>query len=407
MRLAPALLIQSRRQWLIVGAAAIVLIAAQLLWEYQQYQRFIQKPKHFVTAEVLTQYSKNDYQVLKLQSSNYTFYTTKRDIADLTGARIKLLLFTKYVSIDFKSYLTHFYVPSRILKQTESASQITFFKNQHPPGSDAAQFYDAIFLAQPITKQLRQSVAALGISHLIALSGFHLGILSGVLYFLFRPVYRFLQQRYFPYRHELFDLGLLITLILGAYLFVTDFPPSLVRAYTMFAFGWLCAVMGVSILNYGFLLFVVLVLLVLQPPFLFSIGFFFSVMGVFYIYLLLDWMRDQNKIVTTLAISFWTFLMMLPVTHYFFETTSLWQLLSPLLTIAFSFFYPLALGLHAFGAGEIISFGLPDNLPVYDKTTHTLFYYGFLLLSLLAVRDRFKPLLLLAALGFGVYLYML
>ncbi|MGM0533530.1 MAG: ComEC/Rec2 family competence protein [Campylobacterota bacterium] len=407
MQLSPAPLIQSPAQWGWLAGLGAFIICLQLLWHHSSYQDFIQKPKHFLTAKVIAQYPKNDYQVLKLQSNDHTFYTTKKDIDNLTGATLQILIFTKYVDIEFKSYLTHFYVPSHIIKKTEEAKEISYFTNQHPDNAHMAQFYNAIFLAKPISKELRQSVSALGVSHLIALSGFHLGILSAVLYFLLRPPYRFLQQRFFPYRHELFDLGLVIATLLGIYLFVTDFPPSLVRAYGMFVFGWLCAIWGVSILSFSFLFLVVLVLLVLHPPFLFSLGFYFSAMGVFYIYVLLDWMRDTNKLITTLAISFWTFLMMLPVTHYFFPTTSLWQLLSPLLTIMFSFFYPLALGLHVLGVGDLLQFSFPQNLPTYDKATPAWFYWLFLALSLLAIKDRFKPLLLFAALGFGLYLYML
>ncbi|MGM0622872.1 MAG: ComEC/Rec2 family competence protein [Campylobacterota bacterium] len=380
----------------------------QLLIAHYQYKNFLSNEKQTLNAHVITQYPKKDYMVLKLKSNDLTFYTTTREkIKDLSGYDVQLLLFLNSVDISFIDYITTFYAPSYILKAYSSHEPaVEFIQNQHPNSASFSEFYEAIFLAKPLSKQLRDIVASLGVSHLIALSGFHLGILSAILYFLMRPPYRYLHTRFFPYRHELFDLGLVVAVVLGIYLFVTDFPPSLIRAYAMLVFGWVFVLLGVSILTYSFLFFVVTVLAVLDPSLLFSLSFFFSVSGVFYIYLLLDWLKTDSKILTTLAITVWVFIMMLPITHYFFDVTSLYQLLSLPLTLLFTLFYPFALFMHAIGAGHLLEFPLPQNIPTYAISTPAWFYYLYIALSLLAINDRFKLPLLLTAAGFSVWLFV-
>ncbi len=409
MTLQPAALIQSKKQW--GGFIVFTLFAAsiQLLFYYQDYKEFISKERHKRYATVLNHYEKKDYQVLKLQSGKLRFYTTTRqNFGDLSGDRIALLLFPKNADIGFDDYLDSFYTPSYILQSYPQNDPIKeFFTSQHADNPLFQELYGALFLATPVSKELRELVATFGISHLIALSGFHLSLLSAILYFLLKPLYRPLQQNYFPHRQALKDLGLVAALLLGGYLYLTDFPPSLVRSYAMFLTGWLCVISGVSILSYGFLAFVVLALLAIDVRLAFSLGFFFSVSGVFYIYLLLDWLKERNRWLLTLAITFWTFLAMLPVAHYFFGATSPWQLLSPLLTLLFTIFYPLALALHLLGLGSGMEFTLPQNPTQTQVYTPQWFFYAYLLLSLLAIKDRFKPLLLLAALGFGSYLFIL
>lgn len=64
------------------------------------------------------------------------------------------------------------------------------------------ELFGALFLAIPISKELRDICTNYGISHLIALSGFHLVVLSFVIYwFLYFP-YTFFHQKYFLYRNK-------------------------------------------------------------------------------------------------------------------------------------------------------------------------------------------------------------
>ena len=115
-------------------------------------------------------------------------------------------------SIKFRDYLGTFYVKSKIKHQEKlpiivKDKLLNYVAKQHE-NSALATFYNAIFFATPLEKALREKIALLGVSHLVALSGFHLGILWGLVYGLLLLLYRPLQQKYFPYRHALFDVGM-------------------------------------------------------------------------------------------------------------------------------------------------------------------------------------------------------
>ena len=215
-------------------------------------------------------------------------------------------------------------------------------------------FYNAIFFATPLAKDLREKVSMLGVSHLVALSGFHLGILWGLVYGLLYFLYRPFQQKFFPYRHALFDVGLVAMVVLGTYLWFVDFPPSLVRSYAMVLVGWGVLLLGMELLSFTFLTSILLTLVALFPSLLVSLSFWLSVAGVFYIFLLLQYTKEHNKwIISFVFIPFGIFILMLPVVHSIFGVTSMCQLLSPLLSIVFVPFYPLVMVLHLVGFGEV------------------------------------------------------
>ena len=210
----------------------------------------------------------------------------------------------------------------------------------------------------------------LGISHLVALSGFHLGILWGLVYGMLLLLYRPLQQRYFPYRHALFDVGLVAMVSLGLYVWFVDFPPSLVRAYAMVLVGWAVLLLGMELLSFTFLTTIMMTLIALFPSLMVSLGFWLSVAGVFYIFLLLQYTKGMKVwLISLVIIPLGIFLLMLPVVHSVFPVTSGYQLLSPLLSLLFVPFYPLVILLHLFGFGDLFDTVLLHvfNMPQESK----------------------------------------
>jgi len=59
------------------------------------------------------------------------------------------------------------------------------------------------------------------------------------------------------------------------------------------------------------------------------------------------------------------FLLMFPIGHFFFGNTTIWQLMSPPLSVLFILFYPLVAILHFFGLGGVFDTPLQAlfNLP--------------------------------------------
>lgn len=408
-----------RRDFMFFAVAMLLLVGIRLTFTYHSYQIFIAKPFYYTTARVLNTYPKTKngktYTVLKLESrEGLTFFTTSYRKRDLHHRAVRIQLYPNE-RITFWEYLGSFYTKSRIKEVYPSPSTVKTRLMQRvavqhtDPMTDA--FYQAVFFASPLPKALREKISALGVSHLVALSGFHLGILWSVIYGILLLLYRPFQQRYFPYRFSLVDVGAVTVLCLGLYVWFVDFPPSLVRSYAMVLVGWVVVLLGMELLSFTFLATVGLTLLVLFPGLLVSLGFWLSMAGVFYIFLLLQYTKGIPAwVISLLVIPLGIFALMLPIVHTVFESTTPYQLLSPLLSVLFIPFYPLAILLHLLGAGALLDsallglFRLPHGssaslLPLWMAA-------GYLLLSLWAVWSRkIFYLLLGTALCYTVYLF--
>jgi len=415
----PALFMH-KKQLVFVLLLLALLLLGRLGLHYQAYRTFVQQPFYFTHADVIAAYDKQNknytYQVLKLQSDEgWRFYTTTHIKQALFRKRLRLQLFPQS-EITFWDWLGTFYVKSRIKEvlSVQKCRKNVWEERVASQHQDPLlqRFYNAIFFASPLMKPDREKMSRLGISHLVALSGFHLGILWSVLYGVLLLLYRPLQQRYFPYRYALRDIGFVSVLLIGVYVWFVDAPPSLVRAYAMMAAGWLLLVTAVELVSFSFLAVIVAGVLVLFPSLLVSLGFWFSVAGVFYIFLLLHYTRSWHRWwVMLLVVPFGIFVLMLPVVHMVFPQTARCQLLSPLLSLLFTPFYPLAILLHLIGQGSLL-----------DEWLHRLFMLecqvrivsvplwagaGYLLLSWGAVLSRrIFYVLFVVATGFAVWLYI-
>ncbi|MDQ7047607.1 MAG: ComEC/Rec2 family competence protein [Sulfurovum sp.] len=373
-----------------------VVIGLRLFVEYNAYKSFVSKPFYYTYVTVLNAYEKSKcarrYQILKLKSDEgFTFYTTSHLKNNYLNMRLRVQIFPNK-DISFQDYLGTFYVKSRIKEQ--SPLLLTFkdkllktVASQHEDKT-LQSFYNAIFFATPLDKKLREKIAMLGVSHLVALSGFHLGILWGLVYGLLLLFYRPLQQRYFPYRHALFDVGLVTMLLLGAYVWFVDFPPSLLRSFSMLLVGWMMLLFGVELLSFIFLSSIVFILLALFPSLVVSLSFGLSIAGVFYIFLLLQYTKKSKAwLITLVFIPMGIFMFMLPVVHGVFPVTSGYQLYSPLLSLLFVPFYPGVMILHLLGLGFVLDgallwlFGLPSVgremlLPLWVVLLYILLSFG-------------------------------
>ena len=413
-------LFSDRRDFLIFAFVILALMLGRLFFSYQAYTAFIAKPFYYTTAKVLNVYPKErkgrQYTVLKLLSEEgLHFFTSTPDQKHWMGKKLRLEIYPS-AHIHFFGYLGSFYVKSRIKKILPSSPEPKDLLMQRIASQHAhpmmQSFYQAIFFASPLSKALREKISLLGVSHLVALSGFHLGILWSLVYGVLLLLYRPLQLRYFPYRYSLLDMGLVTILCLGIYLWFVDFPPSLMRSYAMVLVGWIVILVGMDLMSFAFLATVGLTLLALFPALLVSLGFWLSMAGVFYIFLLLQYTKGVHKgIISLLVIPVGIFVLMLPVVHTVFGLTTPYQLLSPLLSLLFIPFYPLVIVLHLLGSGNLLDgsllwlFGFTGEysdriLPLWAASV----YMG---LSVVAIWSRGAfGLLLGVALCYGAYLFL-
>jgi len=392
-------LFSSKREILLFALLCFSILLVSLFLEYREFKKFTLFDSALVNATVLKQYTKSKnnrtYQVLKLKSSEgLVFYTTaKSSLQDIKNQEIELEVWPK--ELNFYNYLTTFYGPSKIIRinEEESSKQNlnNFILSSHKE-KETANIYQALYTATPLDTKLQNRFSTLGVSHLLAISGFHLGVLSALLFFFLRPLYGYAQDRFFPYRNAKTDLFVIVGLLLFAYMLFLDSPPSLIRAFGMLFVGFVLYDRGIKIISMQTLFITVLLLLSLFPRLFFSLGFWLSASGVFYIFLFLLHFKHLNKTWQFLLLPIWVYLLMLPFSLAIFENFSIYHPLSIVWTMLFSIFYPLSIFMHLIGFGELFDPALMWLLELGSDTAvvglDKYLFLLYILLSLGAVFER-------------------
>ncbi len=408
-------LFNTKREFFLFLSLCSFILFYSLLINYNEYKKLTRFDSQIVQATVLKQYTKTKntktFQVLKLKSDDgFTFYTSaKKSLEDINGKRLKLELWAGNIS--FYEYLTSFYAYSKIkyiYKTLSNKQRLNSYIDSLHVDKDIANIYQALYTATPLHVELQQSFSALGVSHLLAISGFHLGVLSALLFFFLKPIYSFFQDRYFPYRNAKFDLFIIVVFILLAYLLFLDKPPSLLRSFAMLVVGFVLYDRGIKIISMQTLFVTVILLLSFFPKLLFSLGFWLSVSGVFYIFLFLIYFKNISKVWQFLLLPIWVYIMMLPFSLAIFGNFSIYHPLSIVWTSLFTIFYPLSIALHVVGLGDLFDGVLSSFISFGTNSLHVEFSRYLLALhvglSLLSVfYKRIIYLLLVSSLFVFVY----
>ncbi|WRE82501.1 ComEC/Rec2 family competence protein [Helicobacter pylori] len=412
-------LLATPKEYLWCGAILSLLLAINLYLEYLNYQKLDFSKPTSLNAQILLQYPKTKdqktYFVLKLQSKGMIFYTTiKEPLKNLQYrhaqffGRIKFCSFLESLKSCF--FQTHSF---SLTRKHNFKSHLCHFIDSAHSSALVGNLYRALFIGDSLNKDLRDRANALGINHLLAISGFHLGILSASVYFLFSLFYTPLQKRYFPYRNAFYDIGVLVWVFLLGYLLLLDFLPSFFRAFLMGLLGFLACFFGVRLLSFKLLVLACCIAIALLPKLLFSVGFLLSVCGVWYIFLFLKHTQIFFKTSSFLARSFQVislsalvFLNMLIIAHAFFPMFSPYQLFSIPLGLIFIVFFPLSLFLHAVGLGSLLDriLSMPLIIPTISVSSPLWLLGVHLFLTILSARF-FKVYLSMNVLSAGFFLY--
>ena len=352
-------------------------------------------------------------QIIRIDTSNFSFYTTasKKDEIALYDV---VALSVQPIDVSFTDYLGgSFYMPSydrAVIKRDESLRQraINFISAQHE-NAKISQLFSALFLGTNVFDELRDDVSNWGMAHLIAISGYHLGVISAVCFFLLRLILKPFYARHLPYRSYIFDISIAVFLVLCFYFYMIGFIASFLRAFLMSVAGFYMICKKIKILNFYTLFGVILFSVALFPQLLFSVGFYFSCLGVFYIYVYLFYFAPRfSLLANSLLLNLYVFFAMEVAVLYFFPLISLLQLSVLVLNYLFGIFYPLSFLLHLFGYGgifdEILSKMLAFRLSsgsLHISTFIFLLYNTCALLSL-----KFKAVSLLPPL-FGMSAFLL
>lgn len=183
----------------------------------------------------------------------------------------------------------------------------------------------------------KQYFSASGASHLLAVSGLHVGIIYAAISLLLTPLRRFKKGQHID--------QLLVVLLLWGYAFLCGFPPSIVRAVTMFSVGALGVITKQKSQSINNVCFTAFIMLLYNPHYLFDMGFqlsFSAVIGILiYVESRKSKVKSQCKITNRLltwvkdmcGISLVAQLATLPLILYYFGTFPTYFLLTNLAII--------------------------------------------------------------------------
>ena len=267
-----------------------------------------------------------------------------------------------------------------------------------------------------LDSDLKKGYQSLGLSHVLAVSGMHVGMVWMLISYLLKLI---------PGRQNRKLKALISLLALWLYVLVTGATPSVTRAGIMLSMYGLASIYGINALNLNIVFSSALIMLVLKPSLLSDLGFQLSFCAVFGIILLLPAIRaisiKHNSavglIIELIAISIVAQLFTLPLSLYYFKVFPNFFLLSnllflPTLTIeiytavvclaipeslnAISFIAKILEHYVSFKNQFILDFSTNDLLlsywPIQSKSSILIFYVIILLGVLSLVYRQFRYL---------------
>lgn len=366
----------------ILGLSAIALVAG-LWWmlheprcNYRQTDRFVGKVIAAKTGESFIRY---EVQILEGRDSTHWYTSSERmmittqkelkvdEIVSVHGSPQRVQAPRNPLEFDYRTYLFYkgicrqLFVDAREVKQIgaeqtwvttmlieiqESGKGII---NRHLSETTAPVAL-ALFLGQRdhLGDSLRKAYAHTGIVHLLAVSGLHLGILYGLVVFLFRST-------------RTWTFVAVALLVVWSFAMITGMPPSVVRAAVMFSLLTIAKRSNRKYAGINALFVSALIQLLVNPMLIFDVGFQLSnlaVLGILLFYVPINrWVsvpRAFNWAWQIVSVSLAAQIIVAPILLFYFHGFSLAFLVSNLIAIpvttailvtGVAFFVAAALGL--------------------------------------------------------------
>ena len=193
----------------------ILIFLINLSIEYSKYLDFIDEEIYEIKVEVLNIYEKPTNNILRLKAQDFDFFVNINKSEEIEKSDMLNMAIIS-LNISFWDYLKGFYTTiiyfDKIEKTPKLIDKIIEKINSNHEDEMIKELFQTLFLGTTISKELRDICTNYGISHVIALSGFHLAVLSFTIYWVLYFPYSFFHQRYFSYRNKKYDL-ILISLV--------------------------------------------------------------------------------------------------------------------------------------------------------------------------------------------------
>ena len=143
--------------------------------------------------------------------------------------------------------------------------------------SESSPFLIAISLGEYnfLPKKDLENMRHAGLSHLIAISGFHISLIAGFLFFIIRRIVSLIKPIALNYDSK--NIASIITiLILTIYLCVLDFPTPAFRAFIMTTAFLIAILFNIKAISINSLFLAGVILITINPYIMFSAGFLLS-----------------------------------------------------------------------------------------------------------------------------------
>lgn len=403
-------LFRNKKEYLLLFFIIAFVFLVRILYLHASYLDLIEKNVLKEEAVILNIYVKKEEYILKLKLKETIVYIKTKE-KFVRFDIVELYLITKNIS--FKDYLKGSFQNSfninKLNKVSKEKKHFNLLNKQHE-NINMTYLYETLYFGYSLPKEIRTFVNEWGLAHLFAISGFHLGIIILFIMSLLYLPYKYIHQKYYPFRNRKNDLLLISIIFVFMYLIYIDFIASFLRAFIMFVIVYILSRNNIKLLSFKMLIFVLLIILSLFPKYIFSLSLWFSITAVFYIYLYLKYINIKSKFVSILFFNFWIFFVFNVISHFYFPTTSFIQLLSPFLTLVFSIFYPISLVLHLFNYGGLLDAGLlylvDMSVSAYEFETNKYFFVFYLGVSIFSsINKRAFVLLNALLIGFNILLF--
>lgn len=152
-----------------------------------------------------------------------------------------------------------------------------------------------------IDDMVYESYQSIGITHLFALSGMHVSLLSGIILKGLKKVNNKLKY-------------LIVIIVLISYGFIVGYPASIKRAITFFIIASINKIFNFKLSTLKILFITVFILIFLNYKIIYDIGFLYSVITVFGIFWGSNFIKSENIIYSSFKLSLVAFLFSLPIT---------------------------------------------------------------------------------------------
>lgn len=262
-----------------------------------------------------------------------------------------------------------------------------------------------------VSREVREVFSGTGTSHVLALSGLHLGILFSLLQYLLTFGGRLRRMRV--------PCQAVVILFVWVYAVVAGMPQSLVRASAMCTLVCIAVIFRRSPLSIGNLYLAAFLILLFNPLSLFDVGFQLSFVSVLFILKLMPSVAPRRVAAASRAGRLWGFMAVslcaqigvAPLVAYYFHNFPTYFLMSNFVTVpvsavivplsfallAFSWLPPLATALvwllkellHFLFAFLAFVAGIPGaSIPLYPSLATVVLVYAALLFLLMWASSR-------------------